>query len=486
MEGFPDRIFQRDVTILQVASKGAAAHAIGIFFRGFRTLKGVFAHAFVSRIDVKIPHAFEEGIADGGRTVVPDHGGRIAVPAREYGHPAAFAVFIGERLHHFSAPGGGREDKQRMQGPVGVPHGIIVVMRNRALPDRRSGRERRIASIYVADGPREERGPIQGSVELSHQVFVFPGHLHLRKMPLPDGGEALPSLIKVVVRNLCLQILYRALVPGEGSAADSGDGGLSRPAPQLHIQADAGSPAHRRSAPHNTVTGIGSEGLQLLFKADDKIAAVACRLAPSLINSVDGIVAPDFLSQGIQFNVPFAFVAVGVHDEKGRRIFWIGKTENGAAGAAGHLGQDTFSVQVNSVIGGCCGLTSVLERGGPFHGSEPAHAGGGKKRHGAVVLRAAACDPVRTSKALEKRIPVIVRRNAFFLRIPRLGRPEGHSIGFQDRRQRLAIFFTPLPVSAFRIHAVGICPYPCIYIRNQLGFPTRGTSSHEANDGKFR
>lgn len=74
-----------------------------------------------------------------------------------------------------------------------------------------------------------------------------------------------------------------------------------------------------------TVFPESSEVAEVFLVVYDKMSAVSGRFSPALINAVYGVVAIDTFLKGINFNISFSFVAVGIDDEISFSCLFVGK-----------------------------------------------------------------------------------------------------------------------------------------------------------------
>lgn len=104
MERVEDVVLHGYVAILQVRLQGATALAVLIVSLR-RRREGVLAEVAIGEprpLPLGSEDTLDVGIGEDGGTVVANHGGGVAVPAGEDGHPASAVGEGDERLHHLS------------------------------------------------------------------------------------------------------------------------------------------------------------------------------------------------------------------------------------------------------------------------------------------------------------------------------------------------------------------------------------------------
>ena len=130
--------------------------------------KGSVESKSMAGLGITVPNS--TGLSTGSlfcpASVVSDHGGCVASPAREYRHPTSLLPFGDETPHHFSAQTRFYECKQRVQSPVGVPHAEIVIIISRVhrhylLTTGKTG----IRAVNIIDYAGQKRDPVERPVE---------------------------------------------------------------------------------------------------------------------------------------------------------------------------------------------------------------------------------------------------------------------------------------------------------------------------------
>ena len=210
-------VLQWDVAVFYIGGEGSSPHAVAVVVERSRGGECIFAHPLIGLPDVEAAYPFYVCVGYGGNAMVADHGGCVAVPAGEDGEPATLFIFCDEALHHVCRCVGGDDVEQRMQGAVGVPHAVVVVIGvsgGNGL-DCASRSETRIAAVHIVESTWQHGCPVEGAVELG--LFVRSGafHLYHPQTPVPYVGEFGAGAFEIGVRNLGFQIAQRPFGVGE-------------------------------------------------------------------------------------------------------------------------------------------------------------------------------------------------------------------------------------------------------------------------------
>ena len=153
-----------------------------------------------------------------------------------------------------------------------------------------------------------------------------------------------------MTKNLLVEVPPGAFDVGEGSAGldyDRAGGGFA-----LELQEDSytlciayGSCSiNDRIAAESTAVG------NIFPEAYYEIAAVACRLSPTLVYAVYGIVSAYFFLESVDLDVSLPLIAVRIHYKACGTILGISETEDGTSGTAGHLGKYAGVLQEYRII----------------------------------------------------------------------------------------------------------------------------------------
>ena len=186
------------------------------------------------------------------------------------------------------------------------------------------------------------------------------------------------------------------------------------------------------------------------------VATEASRVAPSLIDAVDGVVAIDRLGKRVHSDVALALVAVGHQEHMHLLIPLRGDAEDGRMAAARHLHPKVLVGQSHAIVMGVGHLLAVAEAAGTLphtHARSGCPASyilpaEGREGEGAVVLRAASHNPVAVAEALEERVGIVIRRHALLLRVAGLWCPEVLPVGGKDCGQGLPMLLGALAEEA--------------------------------------
>ena len=87
---------------------------------------------------------------------------------------------------------------------------------------------------------------------------------------------------------------------------------------------------------------------RLFVELQEEVSAKACRLAPPLIDAMNGVVAIDGLS--IQKNLSLAFIAVMVDDDVDGFVLFRCDTHQGGMAGGGEFCDEMFVGQTNCII----------------------------------------------------------------------------------------------------------------------------------------
>ena len=109
---------------------------------------------------------------------------------------------------------------------------------------------------------------------------------------------------------------------------------------------------------------------------DDEVPAISGCLALALVDAVYRVVAAYLLAQGVELDVSFALVAVGVDDKVGCRVRGVAEPQDGTARAACELGANAHGVETHGIVGGSGNLGAVAEGSGAALGERGAEVGG--------------------------------------------------------------------------------------------------------------
>ena len=162
--------------------------------------------------------------------------------------------------------------------------------------------------------------------------------------------------------------------------------------------------------------------------------------SPSLINSVNGIVAINHAVQGIYLYISQLLVTVGI-DYYMYRLVGIGSYAQERGMAVGsQFGKQMLVVKPHGIVMRVRPFPVVAEACGPFFRQQPQLTAYGSHGKRAVVLRASAHYPVAVAEALQQRVLIIIWCDALLLSVLRLWSPEVLSVGHEHRRQRLPMF----------------------------------------------
>ena len=180
--------------------------------------------------------------------------------------------------------------------------------------------------------------------------------------------------------------------------------------------------------------------LDFIGITQNKVAAEAGRLAPALIDAVDGVIAIDGAVDRVQLKHSLALIAVMVDDDMHRAVLLRRDTEEGSVAAARHLYLQMLIGQTHGIVVGMGYLFVVAEAGGPCRRLQAEHTAEGSDGKRAVVLCTAAHNPMAVAEPLQQGVRIIIRCHALLLRVAGLRRPEVLAIGREDGRQRLPVF----------------------------------------------
>ena len=180
-------VFKRNISILQIRGKSSTPYTIFIFIKVRRSFKGILTHSFISLVHIEITNPLTVCIADGGDTMIAYHSGSIAIPTRKDGQPTTLFIFMHQRLHHISPLCRKKQIDHRMQGTVGIPHTIILIIRFsfRKLAYRSAIRKRGITAIYIIECMRQKRSTIESTVKHFLVCKSFGLYINSREMFLP-------------------------------------------------------------------------------------------------------------------------------------------------------------------------------------------------------------------------------------------------------------------------------------------------------------
>ena len=187
--------------------------------------------------------------------MVPDHGTGVAAPTGEDGQPAAAVVFPQERLDHLPDLPRIQDGQERMQGPVGVPHRKVIIVRRFS---------------HVTHGPWEQRGPPEGAIEMGAHSFVSTTDIHPGEALFPEGSQRFPDGLEVPSRDFGLQVGTGTLLAAERA------GGLYQVGSFL------------LETKENMVSRVRVHEVEIGIGFHDEIAVEARQPAFPLIDTADG------------------------------------------------------------------------------------------------------------------------------------------------------------------------------------------------------
>ena len=169
-----------------------------------------------------------------------------------------------------------------------------------------------------------------------------------------------------------------------------------------------------------------------------------------------GVVAVHQVAHGVHLDIALSLVAVGVDDQVYRPVRIGCDAQDGGVAQGRQLGLEVLVVQSHTVVVGMGLLVGMGETGGALLGLQAQRTAQGCHGERAVVLRAAAHNPMAVAEALQRGVLIIIRCDTFFLRVLRLWGPEVLTVGHEDGRQGLSVFLTALAEHTGGL-GVGLC-----------------------------
>ena len=127
-------------------------------------------------------------------------------------------------------------------------------------------------------------------------------------------------LVKIPMGYLGLEVEAGSVGAGEGTGCLDDNGSTGLLALEADIKPDAVGVADGGVPGKERVVVVGAILGQLLIVMDDEVPAISGCLALALVDAVYRVVATYLLAQGVELDVSFAFIAVGVDDEVGCRV----------------------------------------------------------------------------------------------------------------------------------------------------------------------
>ena len=154
----------RDPTQL---GKGADA-ATAVVARLIAHFVGVFQHAFIRSVHVKVRYATDNGIGDDGVQVGANHTGAVA-RAGPFGKPAALAIGLDPALDDFCQSLGVEQGEQRVDRAVSIPEAVVGVEHARMQFSVVGAVVVWLSALIVfIEGARKEMGAIETGVKRMH------------------------------------------------------------------------------------------------------------------------------------------------------------------------------------------------------------------------------------------------------------------------------------------------------------------------------
>ena len=207
-----------------------------------------------------------------------------------------------------------------MQGTVGIPHREVAVESPIATFDDFAIGEFWIGTIHITHLTGQEGAAIEGTIELIHVGLIRIFHIDGVQTVDPPLDELFRHTLEVMPFSLEGKVSF-STCPGRKRGGCLEDQRLVGLAIEGQPYAQA----------------VASEIPDRVVALQEIVAVDASRFTPSLINTVNWVIAIDRLGDGVYFQVSLTLITIVIQHDVNRAVLLWGDAEDGCMAGGRHL-----------------------------------------------------------------------------------------------------------------------------------------------------